>query len=154
MKTLQDIKKIRKQVSRKSEEIRGFKSVSTGVPSWSKYVRQGLGMSLSQMARRLGVAQSTMSESEKQETEGRITLNKLRKMAEALDCDLVYAFVPREKLEDLVLRQARKKALKSMSLAETHMDLEDQRVLIDKEERLKDIIEEKMYSKYLWDEDD
>jgi len=154
MKSPQDIKKIRKQVSRKSEEIRGFKSALTGITSWSKYMRQGLGMSLSQMARRLGVAQSTMSESEKQEIEGRITLNKLRKMAEVLDCDLVYAFVPKEKLEDLVLIQARKKALKSMSLAETHMDLEDQRVLIDKEERLKDIVEEKMYSKYLWDEDE
>jgi hypothetical protein len=38
-----------------------------------------------------------------------------------------------------------------MAEAETHMGLEDQKVTLDKNERLHDLVEERMYSKFLWD---
>ena len=38
-----------------------------------------------------------------------------------------------------------------MKETETHMSLEDQKVKISKEERLNDLVEERIYSKYLWD---
>ena len=38
-----------------------------------------------------------------------------------------------------------------MELAETHMALEDQKVTVDSDERMQELIEDKMYSKYLWD---
>jgi hypothetical protein len=38
-----------------------------------------------------------------------------------------------------------------MNEAETHMALEDQKVTLDKKERLKELTQERMYSKYLWD---
>ena len=38
-----------------------------------------------------------------------------------------------------------------MNETEAHMSLEDQKVNLDKNERLKDLAEERTYSKYLWD---
>lgn len=148
---LQEQKLITKQISRRLEEISAFKVSSLGIKSWSEYIRQGLGMTVSQLAKRLNCAQSTTSQAEKLEKEGRITINKLREMADALNCDLVYAFVPRKKLEDIIEDQATKKVLETMELAETHMSLEDQKVTIEKEERLAELKEEKKYSKHLWD---
>lgn len=152
MKTPQDQKIISRQVSRRLEDLRGFKGLTKGIDSWVDYVRLGLGMSLSQLAARVGVAQSSLSGSIKLEKEGRITIGKLKEIAEAMDCDLVYGFVPRKKVEELMRDQARKKTIGLMEEAETHMSLEDQKVMLDKNERMKDLIEEKIYSKYLWDE--
>jgi hypothetical protein len=39
-----------------------------------------------------------------------------------------------------------------MDETESHMSLEDQKVNLDKNERLKDLVDERIYSKYLWDE--
>ncbi len=140
------------QVARKLESLRPFLAATSGINSWSKYLREALGMSLSQMAKRMKLAQSTMSESEKQEAEGRLTINKLKKMAVALDCELVYAFVPTSSLQKIIEKQAKKKVEESMKHAETHMSLEDQTVTANRDDRIQDLIEEKMYSKYLWDD--
>lgn len=151
MKTPSEQKIVSRQVSRRLEEIRSFKTVVKGIDSWIDYVRLGLGMSLSQLASRVGVAQSSLSGSIKLEKEGRISIGKLKEIAESMDCELVYGFVPKQKIEDIMRDQARKKTLSLMNEAETHMSLEDQKVTLDKNERLKDLVEEKIYSKYLWD---
>ena len=108
-------------------------------------------MSVTQLASRVGVTQSTVTNSIKMEKEGRITINKLREMAAAMECDLVYSFIPKKKIEELIHDQALKKTLSLMKESEVHMTLEDQQVTIDNEERLKDLVEERTYSKYLWD---
>ena len=151
MKPYKEQKLITKQISRRLEGIRDVLSATRGITSWIDYVRSGLGMSLDQLSRRAGVSQPALSASIKMEKEGRITINKLREIAEAMDCDLVYEFVPRKKLEQIMYDQAVKKTLSLMSDAETHMSLEDQSVVLDKEERMKELAEEKVYSKYLWD---
>ncbi len=151
MKTPQEQKLITKQVSRKLEDLRPLSKLSRGPTTWIDYVRKGLGMSLSQLAKRVGVAQSSLSSSIKLEQEGRITVHKLREIADAMECDLVYSFVPRKKLEDIIMDQATKKTLALMKETELHMELEDQKVTVDKSERLKELSEERIYSKYLWD---
>ncbi len=151
MKDSKEQKVITKQVSRRLEDLKPLQQLTRGTPSWINYVRMGLGMGLSQLASRVGVAQSSISSSIKLEEEGRITINKLRQIADALECDLVYALVPRKKIEDLIYDQAEKKTLALMEQAETHMSLEDQKVKGDKAERLKHLTEERIYSKYLWD---
>lgn len=151
MKTPQEQKLITKQVSRKLEELRPYSQLSQGPTSWIDYVRKGLGMSLSQLAQRVGVAQSSISSSIKLETEGRISVQKLQEIAEALECDLVYCLVPKKKLEDIIMDQATKKTMALMRETELHMELEDQKVTLDKKERLKELSEERIYSKYLWD---
>lgn len=151
MKDPKEQKLITKQVSRRLEDLRPLLTLTKGTSSWINYVRQGLGMGLSQLAARVGVAQSSISSSIKLEEEGRITLNTLKKIADAMECDLVYGFVPRKRMEDIVHDQALKKTLSLMNETESHMSLEDQKVLLDKDERLKELAEERIYSKYLWD---
>lgn len=151
MKTAREQKLITKQVSRRLEDIRELAGATKGISSWIDYVRAGLGMSLVQLAKRVGVSQAALSASIRLEKEGRITVHKLREIAEAMDCDLVYEFVPRKKLEEIMQEQAEKKTLMLMNETETHMSLEDQKVTLDKKERLKELAEERLYSKYLWD---
>jgi hypothetical protein len=59
--------------------------------------------------------------------------------------------VPRKKIEDIIRDQAVKKTIQLMDETESHMSLEDQKVNLDKNERLKDLVDERIYSKYLWD---
>lgn len=157
MKTPAKQKLIRRQVGRKLEELVVLKEASPGVSSWIKYLREALGMSLAQLAARLKLSLPTVAQAERLEKEGKITIHKLREIANAMDCDFVYAFVPRKKLDELVFDQAKKKVERAMKHTELHMSLENQKVKISKEsqeERLKDLIDEKIYSKYLWDNDD
>jgi predicted DNA-binding mobile mystery protein A len=66
---------------------------------------------------------------EKAEAEDRITLKSLRTAANALDCDLVYALVPKAgTMEDLIENRARAQARKQVLGVEHSMALEDQAV--------------------------
>ena len=52
--------------------------------------------------------------------------------AEAMGCRFVYAIVPPDGVEDLVMAQARRKALAVVGTASRHMALEDQALPDDK----------------------
>ena len=69
---------------------------------WIRTIREALGMSATQLARRMGVAQPTVTKLEQSEAAGRIQLDSLRRVAAALDCDVVYALVPRRPLQEIV----------------------------------------------------
>ncbi len=69
---------------------------------WLKAIREALGMTTAQLGQRLGVVQSRVVAIEQAEAKGTVTLNSLEKAAQALDCRLVYALVPRQSLEDAV----------------------------------------------------
>jgi predicted DNA-binding mobile mystery protein A len=107
---------------------------------WIKAIREALGMTAAQLARRMGVVQSRVSTLEKAEIHGTPSLKTLRQAAEAMDCVLVYAIVPRTSLDQIVRNQAAKKA--DVELARHHhtMRLEnqamDQRDLAAERERL------------------
>ena len=58
---------------------------------WIRALRQSLGVSSGDLARRMGTSRQLPLQLEKGEAEDRITLRSLRAVAEALDCDLVYA---------------------------------------------------------------
>ncbi len=83
--------------------------LSTG---WIKAVRQSLQMTTTQLAKKRGVSQSSQTQIEAAEASGAITLNSLKKVAESLDCELVYALVPRYSLTDTLRAQARNHAAK------------------------------------------
>jgi predicted DNA-binding mobile mystery protein A len=66
---------------------------------------------------------------EKGEAEDRITLRSMRAAANALDCDLVYAFVPRaDSMQDLIENRARAEAKNRVLGVEHSMALENQAV--------------------------
>ncbi|NIF87967.1 MULTISPECIES: mobile mystery protein A [Burkholderia] len=94
---------------------------------WLKLIREALGLTGRQQASRLGISAPTLHKSEKAEADERITLGQLRKLAEGLDCDLVYALVPRKPLTQMVDDQARAIAMQEVNGVAHTMSLEDQR---------------------------
>lgn len=60
-----------------------------------------------QYAQRLGVAPSRVPVLEQGEVSGSVSLKSLKRAAEALDCVLVYAIVPRQSLDEIIRKQAR-----------------------------------------------
>jgi predicted DNA-binding mobile mystery protein A len=94
---------------------------------WLRAVREALGRSLRTQASRAGVNASTLYQSEAAESTGRITLAQLRKLAESLDCEVVYALVPREPLSATVQTQAERRARQEVLGVAHSMGLEAQR---------------------------
>jgi len=83
-------------------------------------------MSGVQLGKRLKVTPQTIEAMEKSETAGTIQLNTLKRAAEALDCTLVYALVPKTSLENTVNNQARQIATAALARVSHTMKLEDQ----------------------------
>lgn len=83
-----------------------------------------------QLSERLGIARSHLAHIEDAEVRGAATLHTLEKAADALGCDLVYAFVPREAktLEVMVHERAREVAERIVGRVATTMALEAQGV--------------------------
>ncbi|HEX4740395.1 MAG TPA: mobile mystery protein A [Caulobacteraceae bacterium] len=94
--------------------------------SWIRLVRESLGMTTAQLAKRAGVSQPRIVAIEKAEANDAVTLRTLRQTAEALDCELVYALLPTSTLEKRL--KARAEQLADEQLRRTHhtMKLEAQ----------------------------
>ena len=113
------------------ERLRAWGTVDRYAPpvrGWIRAVRVALGMTAQQLGNRLGVKQPTIVALEQSEAKGTIELATLRRVAEALDCTLVYALVPRRPLEDTVRERARAFLRKRRASVEHSMLLEDQGV--------------------------
>jgi predicted DNA-binding mobile mystery protein A len=93
---------------------------------WIQAIRKALGMTTRQLAERVGVSQSTLATLEKSEADERITLRSLRKVADALDCELQYVLVPRAPLSGRVEGRAEAIAIDRVSRILHTMRLEDQ----------------------------
>jgi predicted DNA-binding mobile mystery protein A len=93
---------------------------------WIRGIRDALGMSGPELATRMGVTQSTISDLEASEMHGTIKLDTLRRAAEALDCEVAYFLVPRTTLTQMVADQAHRKASIHLNAVAHHGRLEDQ----------------------------
>lgn len=85
-------------------------------------------MTAQDLADRMGVNQSVLSRIEKSERSGRIQLDTLQRAADALDCELVYALVPRRDLDEMVTERARALALERLGRVGHTMALEAQAI--------------------------
>jgi predicted DNA-binding mobile mystery protein A len=95
---------------------------------WAKTLREALGISVRQMSRRTGLARTSITSAEASEAKGTVQLDTLRGLADALDCDLVYALVPRSSLAGTLESQAEKKAAQIVGRVADSMKLEAQGV--------------------------
>jgi predicted DNA-binding mobile mystery protein A len=95
---------------------------------WLRAIRDALGMTTAQYAKRLGVSQPRIVELEKSEQSGGVTLNTLQRAAEALGCRLVYVLVPERPLAEVVTERAAEIAERQSRAVEQTMRLEDQAV--------------------------
>jgi predicted DNA-binding mobile mystery protein A len=121
---------------------------------WIKTVREALGMSTRQLAKRLNASQSVVTSAERNELAHTITLAQLDKLADALGCKVVYSFIPESSLEAMVNERAEAIAKTQVSMVQHTMRLEDQSVGHDFSEQQINIIKQKLlegkWSK-LWD---
>lgn len=96
---------------------------------WIAAVRKSLGMSVRQMAERMGITQQSAARLEANEVGDSITLKSLRKAAAAINCRVVYALVPNEvSLQVMLNKQALLKAKGIVSAVDHSMQLEAQGV--------------------------
>lgn len=93
---------------------------------WIRAVRDALGMTAAQLADRMGISGASVRALESNEISGGIRLSSLQRAAQAMDCTLVYAFIPNDTLEQAVDRQARRVMAEQMSRSMQTMVLEDQ----------------------------
>jgi predicted DNA-binding mobile mystery protein A len=123
---------------------------------WLRAIRDALGMTTAQYARRLGVSQPRIVELEKSEQKGNLTLNTLQRAAEALGCRLVYILVPEHPLADVVTARAELMAESQSQAVEQTMRLEDQAVKDKRAARdlRRQMVEELLrHPKRLWDDE-
>ena len=73
---------------------------------WLRTMREALGMNSRQLASRVGIRVSTLLGAEKNEVAGTISMNQLKRVAAAMDCELLYFLIPREPLRSQIERRA------------------------------------------------
>ena len=96
---------------------------------WLKTVRGALGINARQLAKRCGVHHSSILRIEKNEIQDKASIESLKKIASAMDCQLVYAIVPKEEydsLEKIIDHRAELLAHKLIKKANHTMQLEAQ----------------------------
>lgn len=120
---------------------------------WIRAIRQAIGMSTGELASRMGVIQQTIPYLENSELHDTIKLATLRRAAEALDCELVYFLVPRKRLNDTVMEQARRQAARHLLPVAHHSRLEDQALTADDaEDQLNEFAARFIDRRGLWSE--
>ncbi len=98
-------------------------------------LRKALGMSGSEVAARMGVSRNAVYQAERNERDGAITINQMRKLAEAMGGRFVYAVIPEGSVDDVTRAQARRKAEALIRRASAHMALEKQSLPIAETKR-------------------
>lgn len=127
-----DRKLLREQVDMKLQSLKRSAADAAWSGRWIKMMRQTLGMTATQLARRAGIDQSRMTRIEQGEENGTLKLETMQKMADALGMDFVYGFVPKISLEEQMQAQALVLAAKRLQPLSHTMALEDQ-MLMDAE---------------------
>lgn len=145
----------RKQLDETVKRFEPLKTVAAPKKGWIRAIRDTLGMTGEQLAKRMNVNQQRVARIEQDEKLGKVTLNTMRSAAEALDCVFVYCVVPRSSLEQTVRDQAILVAKKRMTRSNQMMRLEEQELSEnEKEKALEDLIDSvtNEMPKSLWDE--
>src|SRR5258708_37204878 len=117
----------RSHLDERFRELGPITRYSPPVRGWIQAVREALGMTTAQLAKRLRVKQPSVVAFEQSEAKGTIELATLRRVAEALDCTLVYALVPKRPLQATVRDRARVFLRRRRGPVEHSMLLEDQK---------------------------
>ncbi|MBA3813802.1 MAG: mobile mystery protein A [Alphaproteobacteria bacterium] len=144
----------RKQLLKRLDSLASLPTSYQAPPEgWIRPVRKALGMTASQLAKRLGVQQSRVSEIEKGEIHHQLTLKTLMATAQALGCRFEYAFIPEKPVELLLKERALAVARDKVGYISHHMALEDQSLSEkEQEEQIKQLAEELLKKpQTLWD---
>ena len=136
-------------LDKKTSDLKSAKNIVPQSSGWIKTVREAIGMTVSQLAARLGVTQPRITKMES--NEDNLKLSTMKKAAEAMNCEFVYYFKPRTTFENLVEEQAQKKAAEVLKTVNVNMALENQEIAED--EAVKDFASDLINTKIkqIWD---
>ena len=151
-----DVKSLlRQQIDSKILMVKNLNNLQRPPTGWVKAIRNALGISLRQLGHKMSLTKQSVQEIELREKDYNITLKTLNEAANALDMELVYAFIPKDgSLEALIDRKAKALATKIVLQTSNNMKLEDQE---NSEKRIQKAIEERAeilkneMPKILWD---
>jgi predicted DNA-binding mobile mystery protein A len=126
------LKQIEKQLTVNAHNLAVYKAEEGSI----RQMRSALGMTLKKLAEACGVSTATIAQVESREVGGRVTLETLRRVAEVMNCELSYAFVPKSSMHKFIEEKAYEKAKLILSRADLHMSLENQKVTSPIEDRV------------------
>ena len=144
----------REQLDETIKSFDSLKVMSAPRKGWIRAIRDTLGMTGRQLAKRLEVNQQRVARIEQDEVLGKVTLNTMQNTAEAMGCVFVYGIVPRNSLEQIVRTQAEVIAQKRMAQSNQMMRLEKQELSeTEKAKTMQNLIDEivETMPKTLWD---
>ncbi len=96
---------------------------------WARTIRSTLAMPLQFAAKKFGASPQAIFQLEQNEMDETISLKTLRRLAEAIDCELHYALIPHQKsLKKTIQKRAVIKARAMVSEVDKTMSLENQKV--------------------------
>ena len=136
-------------LDKKTSDLKSAKNIVPQSSGWIKTVREAIGMTVSQLAARLGVTQPRITKMES--NEDNLKLSTMKKAAEAMNCEFVYYFKPKTTFQNLVDEQAQKKAAEVLKTVNVNMALENQEIAEDEvvKDFASDLINTKI--KQIWD---
>jgi predicted DNA-binding mobile mystery protein A len=115
-----------KQIDQQLSKWQIIKKLPIPREGWIKTIRKALGMTTIQLAAKMGVYHTRISTMEQAELQKAITLNTLNEVANNLNCDLIYAFIPRNSIKNILKYRAQKIALQKIAQVSHNMSLEKQ----------------------------
>ena len=107
---MSDFMKRRQLIRLLEQSAKAIGQIEVPEKGWITTMRQALGMSAEQVARRKGVTRNAVYQAERSEKEGAVSLNQMEKLAEAMGGRFVYAIVPNKPIESIRYTQALKNA--------------------------------------------
>ena len=143
------------QLNEKMLQLSVMQHVIVPPIGWIKAIRNGIGMSMEQLGKKLSITKQGVMDIEKREKEGAITIKSMQEIAKAIDMQFVYGFVPDAgSLDQMIEMRALEMARKIVQRTSTTMKLEDQ---VNSKERIEKAIKERAAEiinktpKILWD---
>ncbi|MEN9457975.1 MAG: hypothetical protein RL135_549 [Bacteroidota bacterium] len=117
------------QLDHKMQALGDIKNVIPPSSGWVKAIRNAIGMSMLQLGNRMSITKQSIQDIERREKKGSITINALKEVANAMDMQLVYGFVPKDgSLAKLIDKKVTKLATEIVMRTNNTMQLEDQAI--------------------------
>jgi predicted DNA-binding mobile mystery protein A len=145
-------KQARRSLDTRLERLRpAAPAAAVPVGGWVRAVRDALGMSAAELAARMGTSAAAVSKLEASERRQTARLETLHRAAAAMECDLVYALVPRQSLEATVRSRAERVVERQFPAVANSMRLEGQGVSnAQAQDIFTDIVNDVVSQRGLW----
>lgn len=118
-----------RSLDNKTKDLPAKQNIIPFGKSWIGTIREALGMTALQLAKRLGVTQPRIVKME--QNEKNLKISTMEKVAQALNCEFVYYFKPKDTFQNIVEAQAKEKVQSILKSVNLNMALENQNISTD-----------------------